>query len=260
MSNTYQFPQLPIHNSILHPPPYLPSTHKKHIRLQFEHSLDKSFSAIPLQPIHTSSPPWILPPPNTRFDLTDISTTDKTTHVKHIRKLLQEFPNHTLCLTDGSKSKSRNRAAYAYSIDGSVKSYRIRNIASIFTAELMAIFACLSHLSQLPSNSKFILLTDSLSSLHSIMDPYTTHCLIQRIHLTLLSLESINTQITFIWIPGHIDLPEHDAVDRAAQQATRYTKITDHSLLPASDYRNYYRSLILQKWDSSHWKSQTYNN
>lgn len=122
----------------------------------------------------------------------------------------------------------------------------------------MAISTCLSHLSNLPPNGKYLLLTDSLSSLHSLTDPYNSNPLIQRIYLTLHSLISINTNITFIWIPGHIDLPEHDAVDLAAKQALSFPLITDHSQIPASDYKIHFRSLILQQWYNQ-WDNQTTN-
>ena len=71
-------------------------------------------------------------------------------------------------------------------------SHHIRNIALVYFAELMVyLLACLPHLSQLPPNGKF-LLTDLLSSLHSLREPYNTNPFIQRIHLTLLPL----TQLT----------------------------------------------------------------
>ena len=63
---------------------------------------------------------------------------------QHISKLLQKYPHYTLHLSDGSKTSIR--AIYAHSIDGEIVSQRIRNIASIFTAELMGIFTWLSHL------------------------------------------------------------------------------------------------------------------
>ena len=89
-----------------------------------------------------------------------------------------------------------------------LSSHRIRNIASVSTAELMAIFSCLSQLSHLPPNSKYILLTDSLSSLHLIADPYSTNPLIQRIHLTLTTLNLLNSDITLISVSyTHLTLP-----------------------------------------------------
>ena len=122
----------------------------------------------------------------------------------------------------------------------------------------MAIFACLAHISQLPPNSNFLLLTDSLSSLQSLTDPYSSKPLVQRIHLTLLTLNSINSEITFVWIPGHVGLAEHDAVDSAAKQALLFPQVTDKTPVTVADYKNYYRSLILQSWHSF-WKNQESN-
>jgi len=60
-------------------------------------------------------------------------------------------------------------SAHAYSIDEALVSHRIRNTASVSTAELMGIFACLSSLTELSPSSEFLLLTDSLFSLHSLI-------------------------------------------------------------------------------------------
>ena len=123
----------------------------------------------------------------------------------------------------------------------------------------MGIFACLSDLSQLAPNRQFLLLTDSLSSLHSITDPYSTNPLVQRIQLSIHTLSSIGSHVTFGWIPGHIGFPEHDAVDKAAKQATLFPHITDKTYLPVSDYKNHYRSHILQNWHLA-WKNQSGNH
>ena len=129
-----------------------------------------------------------------------------------------------LITPDGSRIN--NKTAYAHSRADSITSYRIHNAVSVITAELMAIFSCLFHLTQLPPYGKYLLLTDSLSSLHTLSDTSTIP-LAQRVHLTLHSLISIDTQVTLIGIPGHINLQEHDAVDSAAKQATESKKVTD---------------------------------
>ena len=169
---------------------------------------------------------------------------------------MDEYPDHTFCFTDGSKNNLR--IGYAYSIGDSIHSHRLRNSASIFTAELSAILSCLSHLANLPPQSKFLLLSDSLSSLQSILDPFSLNPLTQLIHITLYTLSSIQTSVTFVWIPGHIDLPEHDAVDLAAKSASASPKITDPRPSPSSDLKTYYRSLILDSW-YSHWAAQVSN-
>lgn len=75
-----------------------------------------------------------------------------------------------VCLLEGSKSE--NKTAYAYSIDGSLVSHCVRYIAFLLIAELMTIFAYLSHLTLVSINGKFLLLTDVLSTLYSLLDIY----------------------------------------------------------------------------------------
>jgi len=198
-----------------------------------------------------------LKPPNVRFDLTQLPATNNIIYHSHIKELRSEYPDYTTYLTDGSRSNSKT--GYAYSIASTIRAHRMRNKASVFVAELTTIFACLSWLTQSLLDGKFLLLTDSLSSLFAILNTSSTNLVVQRIHLTLHTLTSINTKVTLIWIPGHINLPEHaDAVDMAARQATRRSKISDGIPLPASDYRNYYRFLVLQSWTHL-WKNQFQN-
>jgi len=119
----------------------------------------------------------------------------------------------------------------------------------------MAIFSCPFHLTLLPTHGRFLLLTHSLSSLHSLSNHFSKNPLIQRNHLTLHSLHLIDSQITFIWISGYIGFPDQDAVDKAAKQATSRPKITDYTHLPTADFKNHYRSVILQQWNLF-WKTQ----
>jgi len=119
----------------------------------------------------------------------------------------------------------------------------------------MVIFSCLS---ELPPNSKYILLTDSLSSLHLINDPFNPNPIIKRIYHVLSTLNSLRSTVTFIWVPCHIGFLEHDAVDLAAKETSSQTSITDKLNLPHAQYRNYYRSHITKLW-KSYWKTQQSN-
>jgi len=216
MTLVSQFPQLPTYNSIFLSKSKHSSIHSEnHIRSKFQQPLNKPFTSNPLQPIQPLLPPWTLSLPTIRLDLTQIASSNKSTYVSHIILLIDEYPDHIICLTDGSKW--RNRSEYAFSIDNKIVSHLIRNIAFVSTAELMAIFSCWFQLSHLPRNCKYILLTDSLPSLQLIADPYSTNPLIQGIHLILTTLNSLNSDIILIWIPGHVDFPTHDAVDAAAK-------------------------------------------
>lgn len=218
--------------------------------------LHKPFILKPLLPIKPSTPPWLISPPNIRLDLANIPKTDNSIYRKHINNIISEFPNSIVCYTDGSKSGSKT--GYAYSIQGSIVSHRLRNSASIFTAELSAIYSCLTQLTQRPPNHRYLILSDSLSSLLSLQDTHSSNPITQRIHILLHTLSSNNSTVLFIWIPGHINHPDHDIVDRAAKDSTTHPKITDPSPTPAYDLKNYYRFQILSSWHD-HWSQQTNN-
>ena len=181
-----------------------------------------------------------------RLHFAEISYPDKSIYLQYIRDLMNVYPRHIVCFTDG------NRTSYAYSINGEIVAHRVRNTASVFTAELMAI------LTQLSLKRYCILLVDSFSSLQLINDPFTSNPIVQRIHLTLSTLNSIRSTITFIWIPGHIGFLDHDAVDQAAKQAPSLISIIDKQYLPDTDYKSYYRSIITDHW-KTYWKSQQPN-
>lgn len=252
-----KFPQHPLHHSIISciNPSFIQYPNR-HIRTHLEISLTQKLKLISLVPITTTTPPWAFPQPNIRLDLTNVSKLSKTIIRQHITKLLNEFPNYTLCLTDGSKYNQKT--AYAYSINEQITARRIQNSASIYSAELIAILACLSQIAQLEPHKNYLLLTDSLSSLQSLTNPFSTNPVIQRIYLQLLTIKSINSNLTFIWIPGHINYPPHDAVDEAAKKATSSPKITDLTPTPPEDLKNYYSKKISQFWHKN-WKDQKLN-
>jgi len=77
-----------------------------------------------------------------------------------------------------------------------------------------------------------------------MQDPHSPNPIVQRILILLHSLSAPSSSCVFLWIPGHINLPDHDAVDFAAKQSLLFTKITDPSLAPAYDLKIYYLSFI----------------
>jgi len=62
-----------------------------------------------------------------------------------------------------------------------------------------------------------ILLSDSLFSLQAIQDPHSPNLIVQRILILLHSLSSFSYSCAFLSNPGHINLPDHDALDFAAK-------------------------------------------
>jgi len=151
-----------------------------------------------------------------------------------LRDLIKEYPLHTICLSDGSKSNSKT--AYAYSINGALVSHRIRNTAFVSTAELMASLpASPALLISLPTVNSFSQRTRSFpftpSRISILQTPRTAHSP-YHLHPQLYWL-----QITFAWIPSHIGFPEHKAV------ASLFPQVSNNSQIPAANYKNHYPPL-----------------
>jgi len=106
----------------------------------------------------------------------------------------------------------------------------------------------LSHLSLLPPPHELFLLSDSLSSLQAMQDPHSPNPIVQPI---LILLHSSSSSCVFLWISGHINFRDHDAVDFAAKQSLLFTKITDPSLSPAYDLKTNYRPFNTSSWHST---------
>jgi len=141
---------------------------------------------------------------------------------------------------------------YAFSIQDLIVNKRLRISASVFTAELNAILAFLSHLTHRSPRHNYLLLTDSFSSLQAIWDLESTNLITQPIVLQILS--TIQSSVIFIWIPGHIGNPQDDRVDQAAKEATRFPKILDPTPASLYDLKNLYRHRILDSWHNL-WKN-----
>lgn len=195
--------------------------------------------------------------PLVRFDLGNLPKyTSDQEYVNAANSILQEYPGHSQCFTDGSKIK--NHSALAYSINNELFSLRLSNLASIFTAELSAIFLCLQEITQRVASTNYVLVSDSLSSLQAITDPYSSHPLVQRILLLHHSIASSNISIVFLWAPGHVGLAKGDIVDKAAKRATKLPKINCTLRPPASDFKNEIKSSIQSNWSQT-WKNLTNN-
>lgn len=84
--------------------------------------------------------------------------------------------------------------------------------STIYTAEIYAI----KIITSLNTNSKSIIISDSLGDLSPISNPYATNELVQ--HIQKLIFET-NLPIYFMWVPAYIGIPRNEK-DMAAYEAT----------------------------------------
>ncbi|KAG5875432.1 hypothetical protein JTB14_032248 [Gonioctena quinquepunctata] len=100
--------------------------------------------------------------------------------------------------TDASKSIEGVGCAV---VSSHIKQYKLSPLSSIHTAELYAILQALKYVnSDSTDNQKFVILTDSLSSIQTIQSVFTKHPLGQTIE-TQLDLAMRNGK-TIDWYPG----------------------------------------------------------
>ena len=95
-----------------------------------------------LLPIKSATPPCLLTPPNIRLDLLYSPKADNITYWRLITEIIDEYPNHIISFTGGSRARSK--IGYAHTIQDSVTAKWMRNSASVFTPELSAIHSCIS--------------------------------------------------------------------------------------------------------------------
>ena len=129
--------------------------------------------------------------------------------------IFHQYSEFVCCFTDGSKTPERTTGAYL--IDTMLNTFGLPSALHANTAEMAAIYQCLVNL---PTDkfSKFIIFTDSLTSLYKIqsnqhteLDAITTHV------STLLHHLRCSVEIVFVWIRGHSGIAGHDIVDAASK-------------------------------------------
>ena len=143
--------------------------------------------------------PWKLSVPAVRFDLASFK---KDTINPEIYKQLSEYPLSEKKFTDSSKTEE-GVAVAAVSTKQIKKLFtcQLPDDSSIYTAELRAILLALKHVYYSKENS-FLILSDSLSSLQSILNlKYDPQVLVLILELyTEMTREE--REIVIIWVPG----------------------------------------------------------
>ena len=77
-----------------------------------------------------------------------------------------------------------------------------------------------------------VILTDSLNAINALTNP-AIFC-DSTVHVYLDLISNMTTPPVISYIPGHVGLPEHDAVDRLAKEATALPSI-NRAICPNTD-------------------------
>ncbi|WP_218669804.1 RNase H family protein [Solemya velum gill symbiont] len=193
----------------------------------------------------SSNPPWSLKIPSILYTMHNKSKS--TTHPMAFQSLFAEirhtYSTYQPIYTDGSKDREKVSAAmYAPPY---VDTARLPNNSSIFSAELYALLLALQSI-QFHKASKFIVFTDSLSSLQSLSSFKITHPLVLQLLEFYTFLLQKGKTIIFCWIPSHMGIRGNEKVDSIAKTALN----SDMSSfkVPYSDFKPFSRKYINYFW------------
>ena len=125
--------------------------------------------------------------------------------------------------------------------------------ASIHTAELAAIKTAMREI-MVKDDMRWVIYTDSLSSMLAIENNKENHPILIQIYDILAELRNQGKQITICKVPAHIGVKGNEKADKAAKQAIDIPGMTTTSL----PYTDYYQTI--RRARNSEWQREWENN
>ena len=204
-----------------------------------------------------SDPPWTCPRPVIDWSLASRNKADTlpAEYLQAYHELLTAYAPYTIIYTDGSKSDGLVGSAFV--VGERTFQFRLSALASVYTAELYAIFRALRHLEVRGAPGPFAIFSDSMSALKVIQTFNCAHPLVQKIQSLLLRLTSAGGGVRFVWIPGHVGIIGNERADAAAKAAAEKASV-DMSLVHVNDLQAYFKRAVQQEWQEE-W-DRTENN
>ena len=129
-------------------------------------------------------------------------------------------------------------------------------LASVFSAELVAIESAINSV-KYNKNTSVTIYSDSKSALQAISRYDSKNPIIQNIHILLLMVYKNNTTILFCWVPAHCDIKGNELADKAAKNATKFSKKCNNPIL-FSDIKAFLKQKFREKWQLE-WNTKVNN-
>nr|CAI5865783.1 unnamed protein product [Callosobruchus analis] len=212
---------------------------------------------IELPPVHIVEykiPPWIIRQPKVNLECTSFrkSETNPQVYQNMISNIINRYRPVRTIYTDGSKSNSGVGAAVVG--EGEIWKGSLNVMCSIYTAELTALYQALTYVDQ-NSRGSYLICSDSLSSLQSIRDNFSTDPLAQKIIHLYHVLQQQSKIIIFVWTPGHVGISGNQAADISARCAAANAS---HELpIRGCDLKNALKKGIYKLWQNEWETSNT---
>jgi len=136
------------------------------------------------------------------------------TYRNYFSEIIKEkYPYYTKIFTDASKSSQGTGFAF---VENNITSmFKPLSETSIFSAESQATHKAISHATTLVSE-EILIISDSLSALLALENPYPKNEIIQTIQEKLTHSRK---KIEFMWVPSHTGIIGNELADKAANEA-----------------------------------------
>ncbi|GFO14328.1 3-oxo-5-alpha-steroid 4-dehydrogenase 1 [Plakobranchus ocellatus] len=146
--------------------------------------------------------------------------TSEVAYKKEFFRIKENFSNHYAVYTDGSKLEEKvAAAAYFPEHPDCSKATRLRDRASVFSAELEGIALALTEIEKLTKYHKnFVIYSDSLSALQAIQNKNFKVIDIRRLY-NLIRKFPPYVHISFVWVPAHVGIQGNDNMNKLAKAA-----------------------------------------
>ena len=197
------------------------------------------------------TPPWQLVTPAVRLNLTKLSKegTNELVFQQYFGDFIESFHDYEKIYTDGSKSDDSVGVASVTGKDfNKVFKARLPSCSSIFSAELKALQLALKMVYQ-SKREKFLILSDSLSSLMAIQERKLDHPYLVDFFEQLSYLCKEDKDIVLAWVPSHVNIRGNEAADKAAKEALT-EELPEHLKTKFSDLRAGALSYIKGEWQA----------
>ena len=152
--------------------------------------------------------------------------------------LNEEHNNSSHIFTDGSKDGCN--VGCAAILDNNIKTKKLSQYASNYTAELYGIISALEIAHQ-SNHNNYTIFTDSKSIIPSLSHYDSTNPIIQKIQTSIYTLQSEQKTITVCWCPAHVGIQQNEAADEAARHIAQSEQEPMEIGVPCRDH---YLSLI----------------
>lgn len=218
-------------------------------------------SILPIQ--YSNPPPWTILPPNinTHLKLYHKADSHPSAILQAFRQMCTTYINYQFIYTDASKDECGVGSAVV--CPGKILQYNLPEICSNFTGELYSILEALKHVNE-TQNQKYVICTDSLSSIQSIQQLYSRNPLVQAVKLEISRLSTTHNTVIIAYVPSHIGIQGNEAADQSAREAIYSANSQNINICTHFDLKNHVKDVISsvkeKEWKESNSKLRKINS